>query len=206
MQIKNLSYIKSTLTILLFIFSVTSHNTSLGSDKTEYTNSPSLISGGFDWSNRENRLKALKNVEFRLNDLNSQIPNAKPDELKYIQKEQDEISKIDDRKIREARFIKLYDYAPYHNQKVKSFLNRGLKLIELIKESKNIKSEMAIWSQLTGILLEQNTIYDGLLTFKQNKQPILDVDPWFESYIIATYGQGIVNWILTPYLIKESET
>lgn len=193
--------IKKICTVIFITF-VTVFN--VCSFANENTQEPNLITGNFDGRNHDSRIESLIPIEEKLTEINSYIPNPSPDEIKWINKEESEIDKINDFDTRTNRYIALSDKVPYQELVMKRTIDRVLTIIKAIKDERNIKVEMYYWAKLSSILGQSWVFHDGILVLKKAIKFPTYIDT-YQSEFIRSYGDGILKYILLPYLQEEAK-
>lgn len=198
----NLSkFFLSALTLVLLISFYSSASMAQGipiKDKNQKS-----IDNGYA-KGHEKRMKQLNLIESELNSFNTIIPNPTPDEVKWVETEENEIAQIDDKTGSRDREGRLVTSIPYTEQKAKMLLNSALLWAKKIRQAPTVDEEMVYWTQLAAIIIDSSTLtssLDALVKIpEQTRRPY-----YLEAAFMSEEGRAILKRIVTPYLCSVSQ-
>ncbi len=173
-----------------------------------------LVNGdGVKWNNREYRLGLAKSIHLVIEGYNKKIPNLSPDEKKWLETELQRIKSLNWEN--DAKQIdNFYDSVPFLLNTAKNGLNRIISVFDCINVNDiDIKKEMVCWTKLS-IEIGYNPVWSSIhrlfqkdiisINTRDEDQFIVrsDLGP---SYWSDGYSEGIIEYILFPYLVNESQ-
>ena len=115
--------------ILCFIFLMNYQSLASEANPTQDKQLITKINNG-EASNHSGRLKTLNDIEHSLTSFNSIIPNPTPEELKWIETEQNEINQFTNGSIDRSREGQLITSIPYTEKRAKELIHYALSWIK----------------------------------------------------------------------------
>lgn len=186
--------------------------------RAESADMADLISGKkVQWKSREYRIDLAESIESALLTFYLGIPNVSPEQKKWLAAEEARIDSIrnDDAKVRQR--VIFAGSVAFRLEGAKLGISQQLTSVECIKNPKvSFASEMVCWAVLAlklqdGLVFEsiQQLHKEGRVTLPdaQGSRLIFDSNSSLGlGYWPEVYGEGILEYILIPYLVENQQT
>jgi hypothetical protein len=161
----------------------------------------------FDWQIKVHRQRVAADLISRVGVLAAIVPEQSAEQQRQLGETEAAIEALGDAASPRQR-SRLYLSRAYQHRRMLDLLSATLKALDCVRAAEEISTEMYCWAQVSGSLMEEETM-DVALTVLRNARmiprdedmPVKAQDPkiWY-----GEYGRGIVRHIVTPYLRKLS--
>jgi hypothetical protein len=160
----------------------------------------------FDWQSRSERLAIARDLRSRVEQFAALIQPQSPAELQALERDEAQLAakaKVSDRERAELQLS-----VAYQNRKLVAALTSIVNALDCVIDTNRIATEMSCWATTSLLLGNEESLRLALATLRKyqrlprNKDlPALVRSPevWY-----STYGRGILEFILVPYLRKAA--
>jgi hypothetical protein len=160
----------------------------------------------FDWQSRSERLAIARDLRSRVEQFAALIEPQRPAELQALERDEAQLAakaKVSDRERAELQLS-----VAYQNRKLVAALTSIVNALDCVIDTNRIATEMSCWATTSLLLGDEESLRLALATLRKyqrlprNKDlPALVRSPevWY-----STYGRGILEFILVPYLRKAA--
>jgi hypothetical protein len=160
----------------------------------------------FDWQSRNERLAIARDLRSRVEQFAALIQPQSPAELQALERDEAQLAakpKVSDRERAELQLS-----VAYQNRKLVAALTSIVNSLDCVIDTSRIATEMSCWATTSLLLGDEESLRLALATLRKyqrvprNKDlPALVRSPevWY-----STYGRGILEFILVPYLRKAA--
>jgi hypothetical protein len=166
-----------------------------------------LISpANFDWQSRSERTAIARDLRSRVERFAALVEPQSPAELQALERDEAQLAakaKVTDRDRAELQLS-----VAYQNRKLLAALTSIINALDCVIDTSRIATEMSCWATTSLLLTDEESLRLALATLRKyqrlprNKDlPALVRSPevWY-----STYGRGILEFILVPYLRKAA--
>jgi len=160
----------------------------------------------FDWQSRSERLAIARDLRSRVERFAALIEPQSPAELQTLERDEAQLAakaKASDRDRAELQLS-----VAYQNRKLVAALTSIVNALDCVIDTNRVATEMSCWAMTSLLLTDEESLRLALATLRKyhrlprNKDlPALVRSPevWY-----STYGRGILEFILVPYLRKTA--
>jgi len=128
-----------------------------------------LLGGTFNADSRDDRIEMAKSIKAKIEILDSYLPNVKPSEKEWIEREEADIEKIKDSKAANERFLQLYESPEYQQLELKGIIDELKDRLMFIANKKvKLKDEMLFWAIVNFNLSNTIIFNDSILILKRH--------------------------------------
>jgi hypothetical protein len=160
----------------------------------------------FDWQSRSERLAIARDLRSRVEQFAALIEPQRPAELQALERDEAQLAakaKVSDRERAELQLS-----VAYQNRKLVAALTSIVNALDCVIDTNRIATEMSCWATTSLLLGGEESLRLALATLRKHQRlprnkdlPALVRSPevWY-----STYGRGILEFILVPYLRKAA--
>ena len=162
----------------------------------------------FDWQIRTHRQRVAEDLVARVSLLSAVVPEQSAEQQRQLKEITDTLAALGDEASPRQR-SRLYLSRAYQHRRLLDMLSDTLGALNCVQSSERIAEEMYCWSQVSTLLMDEETIDVALSVLRTARMvprdedmPVKAQDPkvWY-----GEYGRGIVRYILKPYLQSLAE-
>lgn len=178
-----------------------------GAENTVALRSGNLILGEFDPFSRKSRKEIAIDLNKKVNDLLYQVPTQNPDDLAWLESEKRELDRIEStqKSVPSNRELAYVESKQFQHRQLRWLLGNISEAVSCILEANvTIKKEMVCWTVASSNLMEKGTLYDSISILRKHGVLPKKADSTFEEdYWFPVYGEGIIKYIVLPYLRSQ---
>lgn len=162
-----------------------------------------LILGKFNANLKIARLVIARDILRGINALDDLVYNLTPAEMAWINTERRKS------KIFTDRYIHFLNTPEFQNYMLKDYLRAAKDSLHCVIESDTIAKEMYCWGYVSYLLVDLSKVNDAVMILKENQKIPSDLRE-NETFLVNddgrynanyhSYGEGILRYILMPYL------
>jgi hypothetical protein len=154
-----------------------------------------LTSGKFNKNSKKERQAIAQGLLDHLDQLNAYVPNLKPSELEWIDKEKQALDKLEG----DAWMQKLMkiEWAPEtHTKTIKLYLKAVLESLNEIVGNKDLtlREEVLCWAHIVLILIKDTTFNESLAVLEKNGRIQLTKD--IKDRLLLADGKSVGLWVI----------
>lgn len=175
-----------------------------------------LINGkNVQWKSREYRIALANSIESILITFDLGVPNISPEQKEWLAAERSRIDSIRDDDARISQLGILSGSTAFRIERAKRGIRQQLYSVVCIKKPKvSLTSEMVCWAVLS-LYLQDELVFESIqqlhkegrvaLPATQGSSLIINSKFIDWSYWPEAYGEGILEYILIPYLVENQQ-